>query len=77
MFRYIGIVTHHRLDDLGINSGGGMRFLMSVQTGPRAYPVSYILYNWYLGLSWGVKQLRDGTDHPPISSKGKGKAIPI
>jgi len=41
------------------------RFSTPVQTGPGAYPASYTMGT---GSFLGVKHLRRGIDHPPLSS---------
>jgi hypothetical protein len=43
-----------------------MRFSANIQTGPGAHPASHTMGN--RSLSWGVKQLGQGVDHPPPSS---------
>jgi hypothetical protein len=61
----VGIVTHYRLDSLGIKSQLGARFTIPVQTGPGVHLASYTVGN---GSFPGVKQLGHDVDHPPPSS---------
>jgi hypothetical protein len=60
----VGIATRYGLDDPGIESpgGGGARFSIPVQTGPRAHPASYTMGT---GSFQGVKRPGHGVDHPP------------
>jgi len=43
IFILVGIPTHYRLDDPGIESRWGARFSAPVQTGPGAHPASYVI----------------------------------
>ena len=58
-----------------LSSPGGVRFFAPVQTGPGAYPASCTMSTG--SLSRTVKLPGHGIDHPPPSSKKKGKVIPL
>jgi len=61
----VGIATHYGLDGLGIEYRWGVRFSVSIQTGPGTHPASYTMGT---GSSSGVKRAGHGIDHPPPSS---------
>jgi hypothetical protein len=57
--------TRYGLDGPGIESQGGARFPVPVQTGPRDHPASYTLGT---GTFPAVKPPGPGIDHPLLSS---------
>ena len=59
------MATRYGLDGPGIESQWRARFSASVQTVPRAYPVSCTMSK---GSFPGVKRPGRGVDHPPPSS---------
>jgi hypothetical protein len=61
----VGIATGYGLDGPGIGSRWGARFLLHVQTGPRAHPAYCTMGT---GSFPGVKRPGPGADHPPLSS---------
>ena len=62
----VSITTHYGLDGPGIESRWGARFSAPVQTGPGAYPASYVMGTGSLSLR--VKRPGRGIDQPPSSS---------
>jgi hypothetical protein len=58
----IGIATRYGMDGPGIESPGGTRFSVPVQTDPGAHPAFYTIGT---GSFPGVKQAGRGVDYPP------------
>ena len=63
----VGIATRYGLDGPGMESRWGERFSALMQTGPGAYPVSYIMGT---GSFRRVKRQGRGVEKPPSSFRG-------